>query len=255
MTSNIPVLYVFNFPPDKIEKACKRFHCSLKSIVNQVEKIYILNASNQAINIADIDPTKIIMIHKPAKGYFNKGVLINYMVKNFLSGYEYFVHSDIDIVYPADYMKSFENIIYSFACYDPVTKYSFGAFRIIPKNIAMRYEYYTDNFTELQRLTKDTPPRFMGESRGNGLFHTESFIKIRGINEYYFGYAPEDLSVNVRLSKINKKIYADKIHTIHLWHEQGNRDYVKQNDLFWGKEQIDISRGQLIFNGDIWGEY
>ena len=79
---NYPVLYIFNFNYPHIETALKRLQCSVKSIINQVDEIYILNAStqislgiNQFIELKN-EIRKFIIINKPIKGYFNKSKIM-----------------------------------------------------------------------------------------------------------------------------------------------------------------------------------
>ena len=237
----IPILYVINFKIDSLPNAMRRFNCSLNSILLQADKIFILNASKENIDIIDHD--KIVYIHKPYNKYFNKSLLMNYMVKHYLKDYDYFCFSDIDLVYPKDYIKRITSHIQN----KPV--------RVIPRNIAMPMEYYSGNYDDLLIIADKFKQHPTGEAHGIGLFHTQSVIDIKGWNEYYLGYAAEDKSINLRLEKYGNKIIFDRsINHIHLWHLPINREYHAQNKFLWNQEQEFIRKGKLIFN-DKWGEY
>lgn len=255
---NIPVTYIFNFPKSKIKEALKRLICSVNSILNQTDKIFILNASEENIWLSNINPfvfkdynkeqwdinKKITYIHKPAAGYFNKSVLSNYLIKNYLTDYEYVCLSDIDIVYPSTYLKRMSEHISD----TPV--------RVMPRNLLTPKDIeYSSDYKQLLETTKRTNQHPHGQARGLGLVHIPSYISIKGMNEYYKGYAPEDLSLNTRLEKFgNKVIFDSSIQEIHLYHEYVNREYTKENEALWLKEQEKMKNGKVIFN-TTWGEY
>lgn len=241
MQNEIPVLYVFNFKPEYIVNAIKRLNCSLTSILGQADKIYILNASNENIDIVKND--KIVYIHKPYNKYFNKAKLINYMVKHFLSDYEYFIHSDVDLVYRSDYIQRLKAYITD----KPV--------RVMPRNVVMPMEYYSSKYDELMIIAGKFKQHSTGESKGNGLFHVPSFIQIHGIDERYQGYGSEDECLNLRLARINKFIFAKEIDHIHLYHLPINYEYRKQNHEIFKQSILRITKGDLIRNEKGWGNY
>ncbi|MGA2436164.1 MAG: galactosyltransferase-related protein [Bryobacteraceae bacterium] len=238
----IPVCYVFAFSEDKIPQAIKRFNCSLQSIVNQTDSIYILNASKQDISSDLFYDDKINYIHKPHPGYFNKSVLINFLIKNYINT-NYFIFSDVDLVYDTNYVKKITSYIKG----EPV--------RVLPRNLTMSFEYYSSKYDELLKRVNDSLQHPTGESRGNGLFHTESFLSIRGFNENFLGYGPEDLEFNERISKINEYIFDNTIKHIHLFHPPINREYVKQNDDLYNESKKLIEKNNIIRNNENWGEY
>lgn len=241
MQNEIPVLYVFNFKPEYIVNAIKRLNCSLTSILGQADKIFILNASNENIDIVKND--KIVYIHKPYNKYFNKAILINYMVKNFLSGYEYFVHSDVDLIYRADYIQRLKAYITD----KPV--------RVMPRNVVIPMEYYSSKYDELMVIASKFKQHITGESKGNGLFHVPSLIKIRGFNERFLGYSPEDEEINLRLAQINNFIYAKEIDHVHLFHNPINREYRDNNKKVFKDSMSKLLKNDLIRNNENWGNY
>jgi hypothetical protein len=241
MNNLIPVLYVFNFKSEHIINAIKRLNCSLTSMLPQADKIYILNASQENIDIVDSD--KMVYIYKPYHQYFNKAILINYVVKNYLQEYSYFVHSDIDLIYSQDYLKQLKNYITN----KPV--------RVMPRNIAMPMEYYSSNYNDLKVIADKYKQHPSGESKGNGLFHIFSFMQIRGFDEKFRGYAPEDDDFNLRIAKINHFIYAREVCHIHLWHQPINREYQDNNQKVFNESLLKIAKGDIIRNGKQWGEY
>lgn len=239
------ILYVFKFNDINIEKAIKRLNCSLQSLVKQSDRIFILNASETCIKHKLINSDKIKYIHKPYNQYFNKSVLINWMVKNCLKDYDYFIFSDIDLVYEDTYIYKMKSHIKG---KDFV--------RVVPYNVNMAKEFYANTYKELddQRIKLNLPCA-QGWAHGNGLIHVPSFMRIRGYNEAYKGYAAEDQDFNLRLSKINKLIYDRDIKDLHIWHENFNREFSKQNSEYYDLVKSEVEKGKLIFNNNIWGEY
>jgi hypothetical protein len=250
MTDITPVLYVFNFKKEYLDKALKRLTCSVTSLNNQVDKIYIINASENYVmdKLLFNNSPNIEIINKPIAGFFNKSKIANWSVKHLLSEYKYFIMSDIDIVYPPNYIKrliELKNI------------YSHLTIRLMPKNLLTPHEIYSSNYNKLLELTKQCRQHPTGEARGLGLIHIKSYIDILGMNEYYLGNAPEDWSLNNRLEKYgNKIIFEPKIVEIHLWHQVINREEAPSNKIRYLNEIKQIEKGQVIFNNPkTWGEY
>jgi predicted glycosyltransferase involved in capsule biosynthesis len=244
MKNKIPVLYVFNFTQERISKAIQRLQCSFDSIKDQTDKIFILNASkvNFALNYSG---SKLVIIHKPFNGYFNKCKLINYMVKHYLQDYEYFLHSDIDIVYRDNYVENMHAYI----------NYPIQPVRVIPRNIAMPIEYYSSDYEKLWTVAKNFRQHPSGEAPGIGLIHVPSFMMIRGYNESFNGWGSEDREFNDRISRINKFIYDRNIDHIHLWHEAINREHHEQNRRLFNNSIQKTALKNIIRNNESWGEY
>ena len=90
-----------------------------------------------------------------------------------------------------------------------------------------------------------------GFSDGCGLYHTPSFMQIRGFVERYFEYGPESVDFNKRVGTFNDIITDDTIRQIHLWHEPNKRDYVEKNIALFNEIR---QSGNLVINGENWGE-
>lgn len=241
---SIPVIYVFKFDNDKIDKAIKRLNCSIASIINQTNNIYILNASNIDIKSKLNNSEKIVYEFKPYNNYFNKPILINYLVKKHIVGYDYFIHSDIDLLYPNNYIHLLSKHI---SKDNPI--------RVIPLNKNFPFECYENYNVLLNKINNEGIPCQSGESRGNGLIHTNSFLRIQGYNEQFNGYSPEDLEFNLRISKINKFIFDTSIIDIHLYHEPFNRKYLEKNDIIYKISKEQIEKNNIIRNTSNWGIY
>jgi predicted glycosyltransferase involved in capsule biosynthesis len=237
---DIPVLYVFRFENGAKEKALKRLNCSLECIMKQTQNVYLLNASEEKVTLPNIH-----VINKSQSGPFNKSVLINHMVKYYLCGCEYILLSDIDLIYQSDYYERIQEYAES---KEPV--------RVIPYNIGTFSEWYESDFEEAMKKVNKEPRSFAsGMSLGNGLVHIPSFIKIKGYNEQYVGYAGEDVEFNLRIGKINKTIFDENLKEIHLFHEPFNREYVEENIQLFMKVKKQIDEGGSLIMNDKWGEY
>lgn len=244
----IDFLYVFNFSINKLAKAIERLNCSIKSIYkfNKDFRILILDASEKNNKHFLEEKENIIYIHKPFKGYFNKCVLINHLVKNYVQT-EYFIFSDIDLIYPPGYIEKMKK------------KIKKDIVRIIPYNHNVFEDKYTSIYNYIKHYDKNEKGGF---AHGNGLIHTESFIKIQGYDEEFIGYAPEDDMFNQRIGKINKLIYDRDIVTYHLFHEAADRKYHSKMMHIYFKKLEELNNKKQIELEDIignknkeWGVY
>jgi len=213
----IQVLYVLNFISPHFESACLRLECSVNSIVGEDIEIVIFNGSEENItNEYLLNYDKVKIYHKHCPGYFNKSKLINYAVKNYINT-EFFIFSDIDLVYQSGYIKGMCTYISNSTIN-----------RVIPWNNNIYDLKYTSSYDELMILNKDNRG---GHAHGNGLIHVPSFMKVRGYNEKFLGYGAEDDEFNTRLGKINNLIYTDTLRSAHIYHPRLNIDYKANNTL------------------------
>jgi predicted glycosyltransferase involved in capsule biosynthesis len=242
----IDFLYVFRYDLEHVDNAIKRLICSIDSVWNQDVRIIVFNASDQDINPGISETLNKCSgseyIYKPVKGQFNKSKLINYAVKNYVRT-EYFLFSDIDLVYQEDYVVQMKKYVY--------IKGDF--FRVVPYNYNIYRECYSSDFKELIALDKNNG----GFAHGNGLIHKKSFMRIRGYYEEFIGYGPEDGCFNECIGCVNKLIYANDIVTAHLWHENFNRIQEQKNSDMYHKIQNDLRNFSKIedlqYNDKDWG--
>lgn len=253
LDNKIDFLYIFNFTPSNIDDAILRFRCSLRSITSQNVNVCVSNNSSVCIynKIADIVPD-IRYIHTPYLGNFSRAQGINYAVRTLVSS-EYFIVSDIDLVYSRDHIQrllsKFESLKREgekirFVSYNynllPVIQDSQmrRRFRRIPfvkilikNNIKELPHVYTHEYEVLDQLPRSQG----GYAHGNGIIHKDSFIQIRGYDEEMIGYGPEDDLFNTRISKINRMIYDNLPDTasFHLWHPRFHMIQFEKNMQIW----------------------
>ena len=204
-------LYSFYFNED-IEPAIQRLKISIRSIIEQNVTVCICNTSEKDIKeyLLEFDK-KIKYRHLPQKDkIYCKSKIINYGVENLVSS-EYFFLSDIDLVYPPNFinfLSLFTEVKY------PVriifSNYNLKFSNPVPKN----YDQCKKNYEKEGGLFKFFAP-------GNGMIHLSSFKKIAGFDERFIGYGSEDSEFNYRISKINKyyKIDLEEVNTFHLFHK------------------------------------
>ena len=217
----IKVLYVFYYSVENVNKATERLICSRASLINQ-----------------DCDTICFYPGDMGYTGVFNKPKFINYAVKNLIKD-DWFIFSDIDLIYPQDYIEKMKDYISE----KPV--------RVIPWNYNIYQENYTTNISKLMEL-QHSPGGF---AHGNGLIHRESFLKIHGLDEFYIGYAPEDDDLNKRLEVCgNQLIYNINIETCHLYHSPLNRIQHERNMEYYEKRLQELNKDNIIVNGEKWGE-
>jgi hypothetical protein len=219
------LLYPYHFDKNDTD-AITRLKSSILSLIDQDVNICVCNTANHFI-YNDIKELKDIRyLHKPTNDNFNKPKTINIGVKEMIKT-EYFIMSDIDLVYHPEYVET-------------VSKYADGEnIRVININYNCPYKhnspFYNEYFDNVGGTNGNRP--WQGESRGNGLVKRSAFMRIGGFDEFYYGFAPEDLDFNVRIAMIKKPIITDdvRITTVHINHPQNIGDGVqlkKNHDYF-----------------------
>lgn len=259
LNNKIDLVYIFNFDPSTIENAILRFRCSLKSIVNQNVNICVSNNSSVCIydKIIDIVPN-LRYIHTPYNGSFSRALGINYAVKTLVTS-EYFIVSDIDLVYSKDHIQRLflkfislrrdgENIRFVTYNYNllPVVHFSnlrrkirrylpFAKFlmNLDEKEIP---HVYSHDYEVLDQLPRSNG----GYAHGNGIIHKDSFIQIKGYDEEMIGYGPEDDLFNTRISKVNRIVYDNLPDTasFHLWHPRFHMIQFEKNMDIWHNRKL-----------------
>ncbi len=212
------VIYVFKYDGDKYENARKRLLCSIDSLKNQLVNIIVINNSQQKLKLEM--NTSITCVHKPYEGPINKARSINYGVKNFVKS-EYFLMSDIDIVYGRYHLTYMLKQI-------PINK----PVRITHYHCEILQEFYSSDFEKLKNVSHKE--KF--HAPGLGLIHRPSFMEIQGYNEEFIGYSPEDQCFNERIWVINDDIRLDSnIYTFHLWHDtlRQQHEHKQKNLELW----------------------
>lgn len=230
-------VYIFHFQKEDKDEAIVRLKKSLSTINFTEFNIGIINCSEYCIK--DCLDDRIKYFHDFKEGLYNRSYMINKAVEQFVTA-EYFNISDVDIMYPPTYAEAMNQIIQE----------SGEPCRIVYFNNNMcnqnfdTYEDCHNNYPNCQDHLRSK----RGRAGGLGMVHTESFHKICGFEERYFGYSPEDQDFNLRISKINKYIEVDdeKVNTYHLWHMNNTplkqyrqnmrmffyiRDYIEQYNL------------------------
>jgi hypothetical protein len=249
----IDFLYVFNFELAEIENALLRLECSIKSVVKQGVNICLCNNSQVCIyeRLIVIAP-EIRYIHTPHNGPFSKALGINYGVKNLVKT-EYFILSDVDLVYSRDHIQRLklkcsslqngsEPIRFVFYNYNLLPIIIDSAWRkflsklpliniILKSKAKLAPHAYSHEYEVLDQLARQPG----GFAHGNGIIHTPSFHLIRGYDEEMIGYGPEDDLFNIRIGKINRLIYDNLPDTssFHLWHPRISWIQVETNSNIW----------------------
>lgn len=282
MNSKIDILYIFNFSNKDLNNAILRLRCSLKSIVNQNVQICISNNSSTCIfdAISDID-SNIKYNHKFLNKPFSRALGINYGVKKLVTT-EYFIISDIDLVYSNDHIQrlliKFESlrrpneyirlVTYNYNLL-PISHISFIGKILYKIPFFKKYatiftkespHLYTHEYEVLDQFPKSNG----GYAHGNGLIHKDSFYKIQGYDEEMIGYGPEDDLFNTRISKINRIIYdnLNDTSTFHLWHPRFQMLQFEKNMQIWELKKAYINSlltptlEDIIANKDkkVWGK-
>lgn len=239
------ILYIFNFEPQHLAEAIKRFRCSLKSLAGQGGRICVSNNSQICIRplIEDVAPEMSYM-HCPYNGPFSRAHGINFGVRTLVQS-EYFLISDVDLVYRRTHISAvMEKLQKSIDETDRPVRLVFWNYNLQP-----HYWPKWMNRRFLRRFAKKSAPLECsdynalatlpnnggGFAHGNGVIHLESFLRLRGYDEEMIGYGPEDDLFNTRIGKVNRIIYdkGDDTASIHLWHPRLRMIQPRTNMEIW----------------------
>ena len=230
---NFDFLYSFSF--DNCKEPIQRLRKSIRSIINQKVNICVCNTSKQCILNEIKDLGKIKYLHFPLElKEYNKPMTINIGVQELVRT-PYFFISDIDLIYPSTFV---ENMAKYILLINPV--------RVLFWANNLGIETKSFGYSNLEKIFKQHQDQKRNPKMpavGNGLIHLESFHKIGGFDEQYFGYGPEDVDFNLRISFINDLIEVDDslVNTFHLFHFFG-----KKEDLFQKNRSIYENRFQEL---------
>lgn len=242
------VLYVFNFEAQHLKAAVQRLRYSLESIAQQGIKICVTNNSVACIyhDIKDIAPD-LHYIHRRYSGPFSKAQAINFGVRNLVNS-EYFMLSDIDLIYRPDHIQNVERKLESGNANGVPVRLIFYNYNLEPLYApAWMGVHFLKRFTQkcVREQSADywrlrtLPNNGGGFAHGNGIIHLPSFLRIRGYDEELIGYGPEDDLFNCRISKVNRIYYdADEATaSIHLWHPRLRMIQYKKNMEIWRRKK------------------
>jgi predicted glycosyltransferase involved in capsule biosynthesis len=212
--SKLDVLYPFHFN-NKLNEAIGRLKSSIDSIKDQNVNICISNTSKKSIKDYFIEYPNIKFFEEEVDIFpYCKPKTINKGVKNLVSS-DYFLISDIDILYPANYVEVMEKLI---------DENKETVIRVIPFNYCVPFgaPLTYDECTKKGKIDKSSDNlRSNGYAVGIGLIYLPSFKLINGYNEEFKGYGQEDDEFNMRIGYINKiiEIPANILYTYHIYHE------------------------------------
>jgi len=247
-TKKLKLIYPFHFDADNINQAASRLLTSIESLSGQSADIFVINTSQHPIVINKFD---VSVINHPVKTKkYCKPATINLGVKECVSkDDEYFLLSDIDLVYPPTFIDTIQRIANN--CVAPSRILFFnknvGSFQFDDGDVYKKsVEAFKTNVDNLRSREGIAP--------GNGLIHRESFEIIGGYDERYAGYGPEDADFNFRISKINRyeEINSDLINTYHIFHGSSlcdKKETCNNNRLYWKVKNCGLDG--VIKPGDI----
>ena len=80
--------------------------------------------------------------------------------------------------------------------------------------------------------------------------------EIRGYDEYYKEYGPEDDDFNQRIGRINELVYTKDIISMHLYHPRNNRNFETINKQYYTGRIEYLKNGTIspVVNKKIWGK-
>lgn len=268
------ILYIFNFEPEHLEGALRRFRYSLESLASQGGRICVSNNSEVCIrsHIADLAPG-MAYVHRPYRGPFSRAHGINFGVRTLVES-EYFMISDVDLVYRPTHIASVRNkMAWAAETTSRPLRMVFWNYNLQPK---YRPQWMNRRFLRRFAATSPhvessdysllaaLPNNSGGFAHGNGIIHFDSFVRLRGYDEEMIGYGPEDDLFNTRIGKLNEIIYDDGDDTasIHLWHPRLRMIQPKKNMKIWQERKayynslINPTWDDLMANKNktIWGE-
>lgn len=238
-----PMDFLYSYAFNNDVKSIERLRYSIKSIIKQKVKVCVCNTSKECIYDQIKDLGMIKYVHKPLDGNdYSKAKNINIGVDELVES-EYFFISDIDLIYPRNFIKE----MVKFTTYEkPV--------RVVFHNYNLGQEFYSTKISEYKnefKLNKDISRQSFGIAPGNGMIHLQSFKDINGFDEGFVGYGPEDAEFNFRIKYINEYIEVnnDKVNTYHLFHERPLFGTKHRENFLRYKKSLDRIREEIKKNG------
>lgn len=210
--------FLYSFCFKEIEEPVQRLIKSIESIRKQNVRICVCNTSKECILPYIKHFEEISYIHTPLDiQEYNKSMTINLGVREMISG-EYFFVSDIDLIYPPNFIK---NMMKYTLLKNPVRVYFYT------HNLADEFENCSYQYLKKRlKYSKDKKRGHFQPAVGNGLIHKESFDRINGFDERFWGFGLEDTDFNIRISYINDLVTLNDelVNTIHLFHRHGRKE-------------------------------
>lgn len=249
----IDVLYPFQYQDDEIYSAINRLFCSINSIINQDVNICICNTSETDIWKYIKNIKGLRYFHCPIDTYpYCKTKTINIGVKKLVKT-SYFLLSDIDLVYPPDYIEILFNKYKTMMSLMPIRVVT-SVYNINKTLISNNFQDYVNevNLENQNKKFRDTQRIRFDISSGNGLIHRNTFMYIRGYDEDIKRYSGEDELFNLRISFLNKYIedLQFNLRTIHIFHpiEYDIKDLIFQLNNKICKGRINYLQRKFIHN-------
>lgn len=238
-------LYSFHYDGDELPLAIKRLQYSINSIINQNVNVCVCNTSKTDIWDYLTIFNNIRYVHEPILRNFTKAKTINLGVKRIVRT-PYFFLSDIDLIYPPNYIKYFNDKYINLMELGPIRVINFV--NNLGKDLfSTNFEDYNQavNKGNVDRNYRDRRRNWFGVAPGNGLIHRKSFFMIRGYDEDLPGkYGCEDVLFNDRIQFINKYIEDSDINLrlIHMFHgfngDYKDKSYILNQKLWKSRRAI-----------------
>lgn len=245
------IIFTLSYEDADLKKCCHRLNLSLKSLLinssldEEKFEILVFNFSNVCLTrYIEFCSERIRYYHLRSYRSFSRGRFLNYIIKNHVSA-SYFYIADVDLIFPPNFIKNLilktkilknQNISRSIFLNGNLESKAFPFGKCHHKIKSLFYEMPKIETAQYDLLSKISHK--VGWAHGCGVFNRQMFLKLRGFNEEFIGYGPEDGLFNKRLQKVSRVEFDDDdlLKTFHLWHQKFARIQVRKNMAIYRNE-------------------
>lgn len=249
------IIFTLKYDNADISECCRRLNLSLRSLYmgsgSSLNKFHIL-----IFNFSEICIEKYIFLKSDHLSYFHlrssenfsRAKLLNHIVRNYVTT-PFFYISDIDLIFPGKFLDNLilemqrinklniSRVVFLNGNLESTTFPFEPPYKRLKDFLYQRPQIETAQFNLLKRLRHK-----VNFAHGCGIFNRAVFLKLRGFNEEFIGYGPEDGLFNARLKKVDLIEYNEKsaFTTMHLWHKKFARYQVRKNMNFYKQEMAKL---------------
>ena len=261
------IIFILKYDSADISECCRRLNLSLRSLYmgsnSSFDKFQILifNFSETCIEkFIFLKSDNLFYFHLWSSENFSRAKFINHIVRYYVTTPLFYI-SDIDLIFPEKFLDNLQleiqlinklnisRVVFLNGNMESATFPFEPPYRRLKDFLYQRPQIETAQFNLLKRSRHK-----VNFAHGCGIFNRAVFLELRGFNEEFVGYGPEDGLFNARLKKIHLIEYNENkaFTTMHLWHKKFARYQVRKNMKFYKQEIAKLNN--LSVDADFQGD-
>jgi predicted glycosyltransferase involved in capsule biosynthesis len=250
------IIFTLKYDSADVSECCRRLNLSLRSLyvgsASSFDKFQILifNFSETCIEkYIFLKNDNLFHYHLPSSGNFSRAKFLNHIARYYVTT-PFFYISDIDLIFPVKFLDNLQFEI------QRIDKFNISRVVFLNGNMESATFPFVPTYRRLKDFLYQMPQIETAQTNllkrvkhkvdfahGCGIFNHAVFLKLRGFNEEFVGYGPEDGLFNARLKKRHLIEYNEDeaFATMHLWHKKFARYQVGKNMRFYKQEMAKLN--------------